>query len=157
MTKVHSDELLRQEVEKALSGADAETVSIITAVAGLLAAVAYADRSITDDEAAHLKDELRRINGLPPQAVDSVADLLHDHAVRLTTTFVPRFTRTLRELLPEETRMEVLDALLSMAAADGTITFDEVSSLRNITTALALSQAHYNELQSKYRDLLKLT
>jgi len=77
--------------------------------------------------------------------------------VRLSTTFVPRFTRTLRETLPEETRTEVLDALLGMAAADGTITFDEVTSLRNITTALALSQTRYNELQSKYRDLLKLT
>jgi uncharacterized tellurite resistance protein B-like protein len=149
-------ELLRATVAQKMPGADKTTVDIITAVTGLLAAIAYADRTITDEESAHLRAELGRINGFSAAGIETVATVLHDHAVRLSTSFVQRFTRVLREELPEENRNEVLDALLGMAAADGLITLDETTSLRNITTGLGLTQAHYNELQEKYRDKLSL-
>jgi uncharacterized tellurite resistance protein B-like protein len=146
--------ILRAAVAEKMKGADATGVEIITAVAGLLATIAYADRTITDAESAHLKRELGRINGLPEQGVATICDVLHAHAVRLSASFVQRFTRVLREELPETHRAEVLDALLSMAAADGQITLDETKTLRGITTGLGLTQGHYNELQEKYRDKL---
>lgn len=153
---VDSHDLLRKEVQNQMPAADPITIEIVTAVTGLLASIAYADRTITDEESAHLKIELGRIHGLSEGAPEAISELLHKHALRLSTAFVQRFTRVLREELPEEHRAEVLDALLNMAASDGTITLEEVKSLRNITSALGLSQAHYNELQDKYRDKLRL-
>ncbi len=151
---VDSHGILRSEIATKMPGADATSIDIITAVVGLLATVAYADRTITDDEGAHLKAELGRINGLPPHGAETICDVLHEHAVRLSTSFVQRFTRVLREELPEPQRAEVLDALIGMAAADGEITLDETKALRGITGGLGLTQAHYNELQDKYRDKL---
>lgn len=151
---IDSDVLLEQAVGEALKGAPRETVRILSAVAGLLGAVAYADRTIAPEEETHLRHELSRLNGFSDTQVDVVADLLTSHALRLSTTFVPRFTRVLREELAPEDRREVLDALIGMAAADGVITHDEVVNLRNLCTALGLSQTHYNELQTKHREKL---
>jgi len=152
---VDSHELLRKEVAANMSGADETSVAIVTAVAGLLATIAYADRTISDAESAHLEAELQRINGMPKGGAGALCHVLREHALRLSTAFVQRFTRVLRAELPEPHRAEVLDALLGMAAADGAITSEETTVLRNITNGLGLTQAHYNELQEKHRHLLR--
>jgi uncharacterized tellurite resistance protein B-like protein len=154
MSRDDTGAIIGQAIREALPGADRSTVEIVTAVVGLLAAVAYADRTITVEEAQHLEAELARIHGLSADKIKAIAKVLQKHALRLSTAYTPRFTRTLREELPEETRAEVLDALLGMAASDGSITHDEIANLRNITTAMGLSQAHYNQLQQKFRDKL---
>lgn len=151
---LESDEILEAAIRRALGDADASTVKVVTAVAGLLSAVAYVDRQISGAEALHLRSELERIHGFASEHVDAVANVLGAEARRLSTSFVPRFTRTLREELPEAGRFEVLDALLGMAAADGAISHSEIASLRNMCTALGLSQEHYNMLQAKYREKL---
>ncbi len=153
---IDTDELLRDAIRDALGPeANESSVRLLSAVAGLLGAVAYADRNIVPEEEAHLRAELARLNGFSSRKVDTVAQLLMSHALRLSTTFVPRFTRTLREELDPADRCEVLDALLGMAAADGVITHDEVVNLRNLCTALGLSQSQYNQLQEKHRALLE--
>lgn len=151
-----SDKILEAAVARAVTDADAGAIKIIAAVTGLLAAIAYSDRSISPQESHHLKTELGRINGFSSSNIAAICDILESHALRFSASFIQRFTRTLREELDEETRAEVLDSLLGMAAADGVISFDEVSSLRNITSSLGLSQAHYNALQAKHRDKLSL-
>ena len=151
---VDSQAILRAAVADKLEGADATSIEIITAIAGLLATIDYADRTITDAESAHLENELGRINGLPEHGASAISEVLHTHAVHLSAFFVQRFTRTLREELPEPHRAEVLDALLGMAAADGQITLEETKTLRGITSGLGLTQGHFNELQEKYRDKL---
>ncbi len=151
-----SGEALRSCVKDALPGADDTTLDILTAVTGLLAVVAYADRTISGAESRHLRAELGRIHGMSTERVDAVARVLEEHALVLNTSYAPRFTRTLRDELPEEMRAEILDALLSMAASDGSITYDEITNLRNITHAMGLTQTHYNELQQKYRQHLAL-
>lgn len=151
---IDSDQLLEQAVAAALPSASGEQVRIIASVVGLIGAVAYADRSIAEQEVLHLRAELARIQGFSADHVEGIAQLLTQHALRLSATFVPRLTRTLRENLDIESRREVLDALLAMAAADGVITHEEVVNVRNLCTALGLSQGDYNQLQTKYRDRL---
>jgi uncharacterized tellurite resistance protein B-like protein len=153
-TTIDSDRLLEQAIAAALPSAPSEQVLIITAVVGLLGAVAYADRSIAEQEVLHLRAELERIVGFSPHHVEAVTQVLTQHALRLSATFVPRLTRTLRENVDIESRREVLEALVAMAAADGVITHEEVTNMRNLCTALGLSQTDYNHAQAKYRDRL---
>jgi uncharacterized tellurite resistance protein B-like protein len=154
-TPQNAEQMLEAQVQQALGQVEETQVKVVTAVVGLLAVVAYADRKIGADEATHLREQLGRIHDLSKAHVESIAQLLGDQAMHLSATSVPRFTRILRSELPEESRFEVLDALLHMAAADGAITRDEVVSLRNMSTALGLSQEHYNDLQEKHRAKLK--
>ncbi len=139
-------------VRSYLAGQDDETLRIVTAIAGLLGAVAYADRTYTDEEDNSVRAALRRIHGMTEAAVDAVSGALKKHAVLVSTVELPRYARDLREFGDAELRREVLSALVELAAADGTIATVEVNLLRQVTTAIGLSQDDYNDAQAAFRD-----
>lgn len=147
-------ETLEEAVAKELPDADRETLSIVTAIAGLLASVAYADRQVTEEEEELLKTELARIQGLAPSGVQAIYSVLTAHILQISTLERPRYTRALKEHADRELRRQVLKVLVDLAAADGTISLTEVTMLRSITTALGLSQDDYNEFQERHRDKL---
>ena len=62
---------LADAVRAALPAADDETRRIVTAIAGLLGGVAYADRSYAGAEEAVLRAELGRIHGMTPASESS--------------------------------------------------------------------------------------
>ncbi len=134
-----------------LPDADAETLRVVTAIAGLLATVAYADRTYTDAEDRHVRAELARLHGMTETSTDAIANALRRHAAALSSVELPRYARDLRELADEELRVEVLGVLVALAAADGNLATAEVNVLRHITTAIGLSQADYNQAQAKHR------
>jgi uncharacterized tellurite resistance protein B-like protein len=145
---------LARLVDTELPGADDETRNIVTAIAGLLATVAYADRDFSAAEEARVKEQLGRIQGLSELGAAAICATLRSHAVELSSTQAPRYTRTLRQLGDRELRVQVLDILVDLAAADGTLCVKEVNQLRLITQALGLNQNDYNALQSRHRDKL---
>lgn len=147
-------ETLEEAVRQELGSADAETVAIVTAIAGLLGSVAYADRAITDDERDLLVASLSQIHGLDERSAQAILHTLTRHIVAVSTLERPRFTRTLVELGDRDLRYQVLGLLVDLAAADGTIGLEEVNMLRSITNALGLTQQDYNELQRRHRERL---
>ncbi len=132
------------------------TVDIVTACGGLLAAVAYADRSFSPAEAQRARELLSTVDGIGPQGSEAVVRALQSDAAALSSRFVARFTRTLRELGTRELREHILSLLVELAVADGEISQSEVIQLRQTATALGLEQADYNQLQSQYRDKLAI-
>ncbi|HLV20955.1 MAG TPA: TerB family tellurite resistance protein [Polyangiaceae bacterium] len=145
---------LEHIVRTELAGADAETVAIVTAIAGLLVSVARADRDYSEPEQARLRAELERVQGLSPAGVKTLLAALERHAVEVSATQVQRYTRALRDHADRELRVVVLDALLDVAAADGTISLEEVTALRQISHGMGLTQADYNAAQERHRDKL---
>lgn len=143
-------EELKRVVVGALSSRDDEFGEVVAAVAGLLVTVAYADRDHSAAEKAEITRQLERIPNLGPSGVLAIVEVLERHARPLSSLHVQRCTRLLREQTDEAMRYELLDVLLAVAAADGTITHEEIVSLRTLTSALGLSQVHYNQLQAKY-------
>lgn len=137
-----------------LRNADDDAIRIVTAIAGLLATVAYADREWSDAEERRVRAELERINGLERDGVAAIESALRSNLVEISTTQTPHYTRDLRALADRDLRLEVLDVLVDLAAIDGSISFDEVTLLRNTATALGLTQDDYNEIQDRYRDKL---
>jgi uncharacterized tellurite resistance protein B-like protein len=148
-----SDPLL-QSVRLAMPKADDDAVQIVAAVAGLLGAVAYADGTLHPAEERLIRDALARIDGITAPGPDAILQVLRSRLAQVATTELPRFTRLLRELATREVRIEVLDVLIDLAAADDTISHDEVTKLRTITQALGLTQNDYNALQAKHRSKL---
>jgi uncharacterized tellurite resistance protein B-like protein len=148
-----SDEI-QALVREHLPGADDETVRVVAALGGLLAAVAYADRDYSNDEEAHVREVLGRVNGMTGAGIDAICDALRRHVIEASTVGIPRFTRELRELGDNELRREVLDALVDLAAADGKFTMSETNVLRQITTSLGLSQSDYNDSQARHKSRL---
>jgi uncharacterized tellurite resistance protein B-like protein len=145
-------EELERVVREGLGAADEESAMVVVALAGLLGAVAYADRDYSEGEEAHVRSELARVHGMTQAAADAVCTALRRHIVQVSTVEVPRYCRMLRELGDRELRAEVLEVLVDLAAADGVITTAETNLLRQVTTALGLSQGDYNDAQAKHRE-----
>lgn len=145
---------LEQEVSAHMTEADAQSIHVVTAIAGLLGAVAYADRDYSADEERLVRKELGRVQGLPPAGVDAVCAVLRRHVLEISTLQVPRYCRILRELADHELRVEVLRSLVDLAAADDSIKTSETNLLRQVTTALGLEQDDYNTAQARHRDQL---
>ncbi len=147
-------ERLAEIVEQYLADADDATRRIVTAVAGLLAKVAYADGHYSVQEEATIQKELSRVHGLSQAGVDAICGLLADQISHVALLGDHDWTRDLRDLADRELRLEVLEVLVEMAVADQVLKHDEQTQLRRIAKALALTQDEYNALQAKHRDKL---
>lgn len=147
-------EELERLVRGALKTEDDDSVMVVVALAGLLGAVAYADRDYSESEEAHVRRELGRVHGMTETAADAVCTALRRHIVQVSTVEVPRYCRLLKELGDRELRAEVLEVLVDLAAVDGVITTAETNLLRQVTSALGLSQHDYNDAQAKHRERL---
>jgi uncharacterized tellurite resistance protein B-like protein len=137
-----------------LPGADDETVRVVTAISGLIGVVAYADRSFTEHEEGHLRNQLARVHGMTEPGIDAICAVLRRHIVEVATVQVPRYSRDLCELADRELRVEILQVLVDIAASDGEITHVETTVLRQLTTSLGLDQRDYNTAQAVHRDKL---
>ena len=145
---------LESAVRRELPDADAETIQVVSAMTGLLGAVAYADRNFSQAEEERLLVELARIRGMTSTGARAIAAALRKHLVAVSSVGIPHYCRALRELGDRELRLEVLAALLGLAAADGVIDQAEVNLLRQVTSSLGLSQDDYNDAQLHHRDKL---
>jgi uncharacterized tellurite resistance protein B-like protein len=139
-------------VQKELPDADEETRRVVVAIVGLLGAVAYADRNFSEVEEQRIHDELSRVNGMTESGIRAICGALRQHIVEVSTVQLPRYARILVDLADHELRVELLQTLLELAAADGAITHHETNLLRLVTRALGLSQLDYNHAQAKHRD-----
>jgi uncharacterized tellurite resistance protein B-like protein len=149
-----SADALRHSIALHLPGADAETVTVVTSMAGLLGAVAYADRDYSAAEEARVRHELSRVSGMTATGIDAICAALREHIVEVSTVQIPRYARALVELADVELRREVLRSLVDLAAADSSISLVETNLLRQITKSLGLSQDDYVELQARHRQHL---
>ena len=145
---------LAQIVAKYLVEADDATRRIVTAVAGLLAKIAYADGDYSAQEEATIRQELSRVHGLSEAGVDAICGLLADQISHVALLGDHDWTRDLRDLADRALRLEVLEVLVEMAVADQVLKYDEQVQLRRIAKALNLTQDEYNAVQAKHRDKL---
>ncbi|MGB5191561.1 MAG: TerB family tellurite resistance protein [Polyangiales bacterium] len=145
---------LAEIVEQYLADADDATRRIVTAVAGLLAKVAYADGDYSVKEEATIRRELSRVHGLSQAGVDAICGLLTDQISHVALLGDHDWTRDLRDLAERELRLEVLEVLVEMAVADEVLKHEEQVQLRRIAKALSLTQEEYNAIQAKHRNKL---
>jgi uncharacterized tellurite resistance protein B-like protein len=145
---------LAQIVAKYLVNADDATRRIVTAVAGLLAKIAYADGDYSPQEETAIRQELSRVHGLSQAGVDAICGLLADQISHVALLGDHDWTRDLRELADRELRIEVLEVLVEMAVADQVLKYEEQVQLRRIAKSLNLTQDEYNSVQAKHRDKL---
>ena len=100
---------------------------IVTAVAGLLAKVAYADGHYSELEEATIQKELSRVHGLSQAGVDAICGLLADQISHVALLGDHDWTRDLRELADRELRLEVLEVLIEIGKAlTSTIDLEDV-------------------------------
>jgi uncharacterized tellurite resistance protein B-like protein len=135
---------------------DDEHVRIVASVAAVLLCVAYADLDYSADEEEVLRATLSRVNGLDAAGVGAILRVLREHTVMIASVESTTYARELLELTAEDFRLELLDVLVDLAAADEHITVAETNMMRSVVRALGLSQAQYNASQARHRDKLSV-
>lgn len=150
-----SDELT-QLLRESMPNADAESAALVGAVAGLLAYVAYADRAYHEQEQRAVQAALGRVHGLPQEALEAVTGLLSHRIRELAAEPIHNYTRVLVELTERTARVELLDMLMDLAAADDVLSLDETNLLRRVTNLLGLSDQDYLASQTRHRERLSV-
>lgn len=151
-----ASEELRRMVAHSMPQADAQQAALIGALAGLLATVAYADRKYTGAEREQISDALSRVHALEPGALGAVEELLSERLAELAHEPLQTYTRVLYEGMERSGRLEVLEVLMDLAAADEVLSMDETNLLRRIARALGLSDPEYNASQERHRERLSV-
>lgn len=141
-------------VSRCLPDAEPDTVNIVTAVAGLLGCICYADRDVTERESHMVRNLLQTVQGLGSKEADAILDAIARNIITISTTQVTRYARTLKALAERDLRRHVLDMMLDVATVDSHLSNEEVVVLRQVTQSLGLEQSDYNELQQKHRSVL---
>ncbi len=141
-------------VHETMADVDPDARRVVTAVAGLLACVAYADHEYHPKEEEKVREELGRIHALSPQAADAICSVLSTQIGRVVAAGDHRWVRDLRELTDRTQRLEILEVLLELAAADEELAIQEANYLRRLATALGLEQHEYNEAQARHKKKL---
>jgi uncharacterized tellurite resistance protein B-like protein len=157
-----ADQRLRTEVQRAFEAAagarapkvDADTIAIVSACAGLIACVAYADRELSAAESQKAEQLLASVDGIGPSGARAIVSAIMAHVVELSSVHAVRFARTLNDLADRDLRLHIIAMLLELAAADDELAQAEVNTLRQVTRALGLSQDDYNRLQAEHRQKL---
>ncbi len=145
---------LYRVVRAELKDSDEDSVTIVASIAAVLLCIAYADCDYDSREEAVVRLTLERMHGIDEAGVSAIMTVLNAHTVRITGAEASTYARELLSLTEEDFRVELLDVLLLVAAADGTITVSETNILRDVTKAMGLNQAQYLTAQSAHRDKL---
>jgi uncharacterized tellurite resistance protein B-like protein len=141
-------------VARSMPQSDAETAALVGAVAGLMSTVAHADRVYTDEERFHVRTALERMHALSAGSAAAISELLETRMAELAHESLQTYTRILYEGMERGGRLEVLDVLMDLAAADDVLSTEETNLLRRIARALGLSDDEYLASQQRHRDKL---
>ena len=142
---------LEATVRQHMPGVTDEVIHLVTAISGLLAVVAYADRELTESERQHIEGELRRLHDLSAAGIEAIIALLSERIADLAHMDHQIHTRVIRDLADRNLRWEVLEVLVELAASDDRVSLQETNILRRVASAIGLTQADYNALQAKHK------
>ena len=137
-----------------LAGRPEDEVKRITAYAGLLGKVAYADLEVSAAEEARVRELLADELGLSAVDAEAVGGLLRAQRARLFLVEDYVYARLVNELCDREAKLALLRCLFAVAAADGAVTGEEDATIGNVARDLRLSQGDFIEARSTVRQSL---
>jgi uncharacterized tellurite resistance protein B-like protein len=153
-TSLDLDEFLRNKILFKLKrrvGTEQITSDMhrICLLGGLMGIVARADDDVGEREMEEIRRQLQFRGGFDPGALEVLMTIIEDEAVRGLDR-----ARLIAEYTSNATfaeRVELLDLLFAVAAADGSLTHAELEELRAISGAMHLSHKQYIDAKLRAR------
>ncbi len=145
--KVYYNVRQRLNMDATQLGIDDEDLRKLSLAGGLMARVAFVDQVITNDEYAMMVEALQTGWKVTQEAAALVAEV----AISEVSADLDYF-RLIREFFSstdESERVDFLNTLFAVAAADGQISSQESREIRHISRDLNLSQQQFVEAKEK--------
>ena len=130
----------------------------LAAFAYILGRVANADLDISAEETRKMEEIVERLGHLSEEQAILVVQIAKSQNRLLGGTENFLVTREFKELSTPEQRLELLDCLFAVSAADESISSAEETQIRQIASELGLSHRQYIDARAAYsqhREVLK--
>jgi uncharacterized tellurite resistance protein B-like protein len=137
-----------------LEGLPSAQARHLAAFAYVLARVAHVDLEIDDAEAAEMRRIVGRLGGLDEGEARVVVEIARHEARRLGGTQNYLVTREFRAHSTPQQRLELLECLFAVAAADGSISATESDETLAIAEELGFTRAEALGVRSRFREHL---
>ena len=108
---------------------------------GLMGIVAQADGEFDLREMEEIRRQIQAKGGFEPEALDVLMSIIEEESVRGLDR--ARLINEYTAKIGFDARVELLDLLFTVAAADGALTHPELEELRGISAAMNLSHRQY--------------
>ena len=143
-----------RRIAEQLDRLPAEQARYLASFAFVLARIAQADLEIDASELAEMERIVRTIARLSEAEAALVVQIAKSQAQHLGGTENYLVTREFRKLASREQRVELLQCIYAVAAADGTISNVESNEILRVAEELGFTRPEANALRSAYRDKL---
>ena len=139
----HGDTDTVRQIVSELEALEPARAQFLAAFAYVLSRIAHADSHISDDETEKMRDVVQKLGHLPDAQAVLVVAIAKGQATLFGGTENYLVTREFREIATTEQRLELLDCLFAVAAADGSISAIEESQAGQIAKELGFTQPEY--------------
>jgi uncharacterized tellurite resistance protein B-like protein len=143
-----------RRIARELEGLDPAKARFLAGFAYVLARVANADLRVEASESAAMEAIVRRIAGLPEAEAALVVEIAKSQTRLLGGTENYVVTREFKSASSREQRVQLLECLFEVAAADGSIATLESGEIAAIGEELGFTRAEINALRAPWRDKL---
>ncbi len=145
---------LHYEVKEMYPDMSEEQLIKITCIAGLFARVAYVDFSLEESEIDHMKAALKEMTDFKDEEINSIVGVANKHIKELAGLENHKYVYSLKEVMDQNERYKIIEALFYVAASDGTVSNDESEEIRIINKGFDLSDRHFAAARAKVSDKL---
>ena len=152
--RAEEDTLTMQAIISELSSLPQERARYLAAFAYILGRPAYADSKINAAEPEKMKIIVNGLGHIPADQVELVVDIAKNQVKLFGGTENFLVSRRFREISTEEQRIELLDCVFAVSAADKSITVVEEGQARQISKELGLSHDKFILARSSYLEHL---
>ena len=123
--------------------------------AWVLGRAAHADSHVSDAELRKMEEIVQLLGHLPEAQAVLVVEMARNQIRLFGGTQNYAITREFRELSTPEQRIELLECVFAVSAADASITVVEEGEARKISRELALTQAEFMTARAAYVEHLE--
>ena len=148
-----TDEALN-EIIRSLDALDPQRARFFASFAYVLARVAGADLRVDEREVESMQRVLIEVAGIPTDEARLAAEIARKQMDQLEASHNYLVTREFARMSDDTEKIQLLECLFTIAAADGTISGDESSEVLSIAEEIGLSRKDALAIRSQFRDRL---
>lgn len=145
-----------EEIERALSLLGPERARYMACFAYILTRPARADHQVTDAEAALMQRIIVERAGVTEDQAAAIVRAAREAARRSGGTEDYLVTREFERLAGRDEKLQLLDALFDVSAADASILTVEDNEVRRVASELKLEHADYIAVRRKHLEHLEV-
>jgi uncharacterized tellurite resistance protein B-like protein len=139
-----------RKIAARLEQLDPARARYVAAFAYILGRVAHADLDISADESGRMEELVVRHGELPADQALLVVEIAKSQNRLFGGTENYLVTREFAEIASLEQKLELLDCLFAVSAADDSISVAEEEQVRRVATELGLTHRQYVEARARY-------